>query len=47
MKYIELKVIVIAPNDYEYDAPLDVLIDENCRDDMEIEMTETLNEYIL
>ena len=47
MKYIELKVTVIAPDDYEYGEPLDVLIDENYRDDMEIEMAETLDEYIL
>lgn len=47
MKCIELKVTVIAPNDYEYREPLDVLIDENCRDDMEIEMAELLDEYVL
>lgn len=45
MKCIELKVTVIAPDDYEYGEPLDVLIDENCRDDMEIEMAELLDDY--
>lgn len=35
MKCIELKVTVIAPDDYEYGEPLDVLIDENYRDFME------------
>lgn len=47
MKCIELKVTIIAPNDYEYRDPLDVLVDEHYRDDMEIEMAETLDEYIL
>lgn len=47
MKYIELKVIVIVPDDYEYREPLDVLIDEHYRDDMEIEKAETIDEYIL
>lgn len=47
MKCIELKVYINAPDDYEYASPLDVLIDENYREDMEIEKVETLDEYIL
>lgn len=45
MKCIELKVIVNVPDDYEYGYPLDVLIDENVRDDMEITNVEVLDEY--
>ncbi len=45
MKCIELKVIVNVPDDYEYGYPIDVLIDENGRDDMEIMNAELLDEY--
>ena len=45
MKCIELKVIVNVPDDYDYGYPIDVLIDENYRDDMEITKVEVLDEY--
>ena len=45
MKCIELKVVVNVPDDYEYEYPLDILIDENYRDDMEITRVELLDEY--
>ena len=45
MKCIELKVYVNVPDDYEYASPLDVLIDENYREDMEITGAEVLDEY--
>lgn len=45
MKCIELKVIVNVPDDYKYEYPLDILIDENYRKDMEITNVEVLDEY--
>jgi len=45
MKCIELKVTINVPDDYEYASPLDVLIDENYREDMEITNAEVLDEY--
>lgn len=47
MKCIELKVIVNVSDDYDYGYPIDVLIDENYREDMEITKVEVLDEYIL
>ena len=45
MKCIELKVIVNAPDDYEYSCPSDVLYDANCMDGPEISEVELLDEY--
>lgn len=45
MKCIELKVIVNAPDDYEYGYPADVLIDANIRENVDIERVELLDEY--
>lgn len=45
MKCIELKVIINVPDDYDYEYPLDVLIDEHYREDMEITKVEVLDEY--
>lgn len=45
MKCIELKVVVNAPDYYEYSDPLDVLIDSNDRDRVDLERVELLDEY--
>jgi hypothetical protein len=47
MKCIELKVIVNVPDDYDYEYPTDILIDENYIKGMEITKVEVLDEYIL
>ena len=45
MKYVDLKVKIKVPDDYECDYPFDTLIDAYHRDDMEIYDVELLDEY--
>lgn len=44
-KYIELRVCIKAPLDYDCDYPFDILLDANQRDDIEIEDAVKVDEY--